>query len=68
MLGFQAAPRLFSGLGGARPGGAAVIKSAIVNLNKTTRPLRHCIQAQKQRINFICLSFRTIAIACPTIM
>ena len=52
----------------ARPGGTAVIKSAIVNLNKTTRPLRHCIQAQKQRIYFICVSFTTIAIACSTFM
>ena len=52
----------------ARPGGAAVIKSAIVNLNKATRPLRHCIQAQKQRIYFICVSFRTIAIVCSTLM
>ena len=47
---------------------AAVIKSAIVNLNKTTRPLRHCIQAQKQIIYFICVSLRTIAITCSTLM
>ena len=42
--------------------------SSIVNLNETTRPLRHCIQAQKQIIYFICVSLRTIAIACSTLM
>ena len=51
-----------------RHAAAAVIKPAIVNLNKTTRPLRHCIQAQKQIIYFICISLRTIAIVCSTLM